>query len=126
MNVYEAAVKRRAIRRFKDKPVAYDILEKCVDAGRLAPCGRNHQVCEYIIIDDVTVLPEVFDNIGGSVKLSPDKGGSLPANRPKAYIIILINKALEGDPGRRRITLYDVGMAAENIMLVALEQGIGA
>jgi nitroreductase len=126
MDVYEAAVKRRAIRRFQDRPVSYDILEKCVDAGRLAPSGRNHQVCEYIVINDAQVLPGVFDYIGGSAKLPPEKGGPLPANTPKAYIIILINKDWEADASRRRITLYDVGMAAENIMLVALEQGIGA
>jgi nitroreductase len=125
MDVYEAAVKRRAIRRFQDRPVSDDILEKCVDAGRLAPSGRNHQVCEYIVINDARVLPGVFDNIGGSAKLPPEKGGPLPANTPKAYTIILINKDWEGDASRRRITLYDVGMVAENIMLVALEQGIG-
>lgn len=106
--------------------MSYDILEKCVDAGRLASSGRNQQVCEYIVINDAQVLPRVFDNIGGSAKLPPEKGGPLPANTPKAYIIILINKDWEADASRRRITLYDVGMAAENIMLVALEQGIGA
>lgn len=125
MNVYEAATKRRSIRRFKDKPVPYEILEKCVDAGRLAPCGRNHQVCEYIVINDVEVLLGIFENIGGSVKMSPEKGGPRPENTPKAYIIILINKAWEGDASRRRISLYDVGLAAENIILVAYEQGIG-
>jgi nitroreductase len=126
MNVYEAAIKRRSIRRFKDRPVPYEALEKCLDAGRLAPCGRNHQVCEYIVINDAGVLPGIFENIGGSVKLPPEKGGPRPANTPKAYIIVLINKAWEGDASRRRISLYDVGMAAENIILVALEQGLGA
>lgn len=125
MNVYEAAIKRRSIRRFKDKSVPYEILEKCVDAGRLAPCGRNHQVCEYIIINDAKVLPGIFENIGGSMKLPPEKGGPRPENTPKAYIIILINKEREGDASRRRISLYDVGLAAENIILVAYEQGIG-
>jgi nitroreductase len=125
MNVYEATVKRRSIRRFKNKAVPAEALEKCVDAARLAPSGRNQQVCEYIIINDARVLPGVFENIGGSVKLPPEKGGPRPENAPKAYTIILINKALEGDSSRRRITLYDVGMAAENIMLTALEQGIG-
>ncbi len=127
MEVYEAVVKRRAIRRFQDKPVPYEILEKCVDAGRLAPCGRNHQICEYIIVDDAKVLPEVFENIGGSARQPPEKGGPLPTRRPKAYIVILINKPLEDefDANRRRVTLYDVGLAAENIILVALEQGIG-
>ena len=125
MNVYEAAIKRRSIRRFKDKPVPYEVLEKCVDAGRLAPSGRNQQVCEYVVIDDPQLLPQIFDNIGGSVKLPPEKGGPRPENTPKAYTIILINKSKEGDANRRSITLYDIGMAAENIILTALEEGIG-
>ncbi len=125
MNVYEAAVKRRSIRRFKDRPVPYEVLEKCVDAGRLAPSGRNQQVCEFIIVDDKQILPEMFDNIGGSVKMPPEKGGPLPENTPKAYIVIVINKLLEADANRRRITLYDIGMAAENIILTALEEGLG-
>jgi nitroreductase len=126
MNVYEATVTRRSIRRFKDKPVPGEVLEKCVDAGRLAPSGRNHQVCEYIVVNDTQLLPEMFDCVGGGVKLPPEKGGPRPENTPKAYMIILINKSWEGDANRRKITLYDVGMAAENIILVALEEGIGA
>jgi nitroreductase len=126
MNVYEATTKRRSIRRFQDKPVPYEALERCVDAARLAPTGRNHQVCEYIIVDETAALADVFENIGGSVRSSPEKGGPRPDQKPHAYIIVLINKALEGDASRRRITGYDMGMAAENIILVALEQGIGA
>jgi nitroreductase len=126
MNVYEATIKRRSIRRFQDRPVPYEALEKCVDAARLAPSGRNHQACEYLIVDESAGLAAVFDSIGGSVKSSPEKGGPRPEQRPRAFIIVLINKALEGDASRRRITHYDIGMAAENIMLVALEQGIGA
>lgn len=126
MNVYEATTKRRSIRRFQDTKVPYAALEKCIEAARLAPCGRNSQVCEYLIVDDATGLAVVFDNIGGSVKLPPEKGGPRPDQQAKAYILVLINKALEGDASRRRITHLDIGMAAENIILVALEQGIGA
>ncbi len=125
MNVYEAATKRRSIRRFKDKPVPYEVLEKCVDAARLAPSGRNQQVCEYIVVDDPDLLPKMFGNIGGSVKLPPEKGGPRPENTPKAYTVILINKSREGDANRRTISLYDVAMAAENVILTALEEGIG-
>ena len=127
MNVYEAAVRRRSIRRFKDKPVPYNALERCVDAGRLAPSGRNCQVWEYIVVDDEKLLPKVFENIGGSATQPPAKGGPPPANRAKAYIIILINSVLEAEiGGNRRVTPYDVGMSAENMILVALEQGLGA
>lgn len=125
MNVYEAMTQRRSIRRFKDKPVPYEVLEKCVDAGRLAPSGRNQQVCEFIIVDDKEKLPEMFTNIGGLVKAPPEKGGPRPENTPKAYFVIVINKSLETDANRRHITLYDIGMAAENIILTALEEGLG-
>lgn len=125
MNVYEAILKRRSIRRFKDKAVPYEVLEKCIDAGRIAPSGRNEQLCEYIVINDAKVLPGIFENIGGLAKAPPDKGGPRPEQTPKAYTIVLINKKLEIDAKRRRVTLTDVGLAAENIILTALEQGIG-
>ena len=127
MKVYEAATKRRSVRRFKDKPVPFEMLEKCVEAARLAPSGRNNQVCEYIAINDPAILPGIFENIGGSIKLPPDKGGPrVPEQTARAYIIVLINKTFEGGENRRKISYYDVGMAAENIMLVALEQGLGS
>ncbi len=125
MKVYEAILKRRSIRRFKDKAVPDEVLERCIDAARVAPSGRNQQVCEYIVVNDAKVLPGVFENIGGSAKMPPEKGGPRPEQTPKAYTIVLINKANEGDANRRRVTLIDVGLAAENIILTALEQGIG-
>jgi nitroreductase len=125
MKVYEAIEKRRSIRRFKNKAVPYEALEKCIDAARLAPSGRNQQCCEYIVINDAKVLPGIFEHIGGSAKLPPDKGGPKPEQAPKAYTIVLINKTIESDINRRRVTLVDVGLAAENIMLEAVEQGLG-
>jgi nitroreductase len=126
MDVYKAAVSRRSIRWFKDRAVPYEALEKCINAARLAPSGLNRQLCEYVIIDDEQLLPEVFDCIT-RWSGQPKPKGTLLERTPKAYIIILINGALEAElGGDRTITLYDAGLAAENILLVALEQGIGA
>jgi len=120
MEVYEAVTKRRSIREFKDIAVPYDALEKCVNAARLAPSARNRQLCEYIIVDDESLLPEVFDTVRIWFGTPP------PGRRPKAYIITLVNGTLENELGGiRKTTIYDVGMAAENMVLVALEQGIG-
>lgn len=127
MDVYKAVLGRRSIRRFKEVAVPYEVLEKCIDAGRLAPCAQNRQLCEYIIIDDEQLLPQIFD---GGIKSwageARTKGDPLPEKLPKAYIIILINSTLEAEFGAPRSTTnYDVGLSAENIMLVALEQGVG-
>jgi nitroreductase len=127
MDVGEAIYRRRTIRRFQDRPVPFDVLEKCVDAGRLAPCGRNHQLCEYIIVDDKHLLPQMFDNVSvwGQLEAPNEKPDIKRA--PKGYIVILINNTLEAELGApRRITTMDVGFAAENIILRALEQGLGA
>ncbi len=126
MNVYDAAMKRRSIRRFQDKPVPYDVLERCVDAGRLAPSAMNRQLCEYIIVDDKNMLPKVAGSITRWGGQPLDKESPLRVNGPAAYIVTLINVILEAKTGNsRRVTLYDVGMSAENIMLVALEEGLG-
>jgi len=126
MDIYEAAISRRSVRRFKDVAVAYDALERCVNAGRLAPTGRNRQLCEYIIVDDEQLLPKVFDSLTMWAGQPRATGDPLPERLPKAYIITLINSKLEAElGGTRRVTSYDVGMAVENMILVALEQGIG-
>ena len=126
MDVYEAAIKRRSIRQFKDIAVPYEVLEKCVDAGRLAPNARNRQLCEYIIVDDEQLLPKVFGSLTMWAGQPRTKGDPLPEHPPKAYIITLINSTLEAEfDATRRTTTYDVGLSAENMILVALEQGIG-
>jgi len=126
MDVYEAVTRRRSIRRFKDVAVPYEVLEKCVDAGRLAPSARNRQLCEYIIVDDEKLLPKVFASLTMWAGQARTKEDPLPEHLPKAYIIILINSTLEAEFGAtRRVTTYDAGLSAENIILVSLEQGIG-
>jgi nitroreductase len=127
MNVYEAVTKRRSIRQFKDIPITYDVLVKCVNAARLAPTASNYQLCEYVIVDDEWLLPQVLDAINILSGVPKPKDGWSPGSRPKAYIITLVNTTLEVETGAARTnTNYDVGLAAENIVLVALEQGLGS
>ncbi len=126
MDVYHAVTSRRSIRRFQDRAVPYAVLEKCVNAARLAPSARNRQLCEYIIVDDDRLLPRVFDCITTWAG-QPKPKGATPAGAPKAYLVTLINTTREAEAGsRRQVTIYDVGMAAENMILVALEEGIGS
>ena len=127
MDVYEAVVKRRTIRQFKDIALPYETLEKCVNAARLAPSGKNLQLCEYVIIDDEQLLPQTFDSVTVWAGQARPTGGPPPRHRPKAYIVTLINTTLEAElGGNRKLTTYDASLANENMMLVALEQGIGA
>ena len=119
MNIYEMILKRRTIRRFQKKKVSYEVLEKCVNAARLAPSAANLQPCEYLIVDEEDLLDEVFGTLQWAGYISD---GSPPASqRPTAYIIVLINQEV-----KRKGFEHDVGMAVENIILTALEEGVGS
>ena len=120
MSVYEVIIKRRSIRRFKEIPIPRKILENCVDAARLVPSAANLQPLEYVIVDDDQMLPQVFSTLKWAAYISPE-GTPPEGKRPKAYITILKNRDI-GVPS----SVYDVGGAMENIILVALEKGIGS
>jgi nitroreductase len=125
MEVYDAVNKRHSIRIFKEEAVDYAILEKCVEAARLAPTAMNSQLCEYVIADDKKLAMEILDSValwGGVPK--PAEGWS-PEKKPVAYIVVLINLELEKERGCGRNNAFlDIGLAMENMALVALEQGV--
>lgn len=125
MDVYQATIERRSIRWFQHKPVPYDILERCADAARMAPNGHNHQIMEFLIIDDEKKLPDVQACFHPPRDAHDLRDMAPPDQRPKAYFIILINTVLEADTGAPRWAhMISVGMAAENAILVALENGV--
>lgn len=119
MSVYETILGRRTIRRFKNIEIPYEVLEKCVNAARLAPSARNLQPWEFIVVDREDLVPQVFSTLGWASYIEP-RGNPPPGEEPKAYIVILVNKNINSDWFQ-----YDVGMAVENIILTALEHGIG-
>jgi len=54
MDVYNAILKRRTIRRFQKKAIPFPVLEKCVNAARLSPTARNVQPLEFVAVNDTT------------------------------------------------------------------------
>jgi len=120
MSTYDLMIKRRTIRKFKQEQIPFEILEKCVNAARLAPSAANLQPLEFVIVDDPDVMKKIFPFFKWAGYIVP-KGNPKENERPVAYIAILADK--EKSP---RWYHYDVGLAAENIVLTALENGIGA
>lgn len=120
MNVYEAAIKRRTIRRFKQKTIPFETLKKIVNTGRLAPSSANLQPIEYVVIDKPDLVEEVFGTLKWAGYISPE-GNPPPGQRPVAYIIVLANKKKNSGSCER-----DAAAAIENMILVAMDEGIGS
>ena len=52
MDVYDAIRQRRSVRKFQDRSVDEDALTHVLDAGILAPSGRNTQEWKYVVVRD--------------------------------------------------------------------------
>lgn len=119
MSIYNTILKRRTIRRFQEKPVSFAVLKKCVNAARLSPTARNTQPLEFVAVNEKEQVARLNDAVhfGGVVK----EKGRVKGEGPKAFIVILANK----EKSDEKYVGMDVGIAAEAIVLTALEQGIG-
>ncbi len=118
-SIYEAILSRRTIRRFKQKPVDVKLLKKFVNAARVAPSAANLQPLEYFIISEKKLCARVFETLGWAGYIKP-KWTPDESERPTAYIVILVREDLN------KYYKWDVGLSAENILLVAEEENIGS
>jgi len=123
MNVYEAIEKRRSVRKFQQKPIPYPVLEKLLNASRLAPSGGNLQAWEFIIIDAPDLCAKVFPLTSWASYFGTE-GSPKEGERPVAYAVFLNNK-IRNKHIPLSIWLADISAAIENLILAAVEEGIG-
>ncbi len=111
--------KSRSYRRFhEDRRIARETLTGLVDTARFCPCSRNRQPLRYI----VTTSPEKTAKIRSYLSFAldlPAWGGPVEGEQPVAYITIVTEEKCTP------FTAYDIGIAAQTMMLAAAEQGIG-
>jgi len=116
--IYQKITSRRTIRKYTPKDVPKEVLLKCVDAARLSPSAANRQPLKYVIVNDPTLLRDVFKTLswaGYLPKYQPSE-----AEMPQAYIVILLDKNLRKEAG------HDAGIAAMSISMVAYDNGLGS
>ena len=118
MSIYKAITSRRTIRKFKQEKIDLKLLEKLVNAGRMAPSVANLQPLEYLIITDQALKEKIFANLAWAGYIKPE-GNPGKGEEPESYIIILVNNKISVSPDK------DIGASAENINLTAEEEGIG-
>jgi nitroreductase len=112
--VWQAVSRKRAIRRFDGRPLQPDHLERIVDAGRRAGSSKNQQRWAFVVVEDRATL------------------GRLAAVGPYAGHLAGAAAAIAQVTPSPRTTeaplsvMWDLGLAAENMMLVAWERGIGS
>jgi nitroreductase len=111
--------KNRSYRRFRQEiAVERDTLVQLVDLARIASSPHNLQPLKYILSCDAETNEKIFSTLSWAMYLK-DWVGPAPGERPPSYIIILGDKEIGSSFER------DAGIAAQTIMLGAVEMGYG-
>ena len=135
MNTYESILTRRSTRKYLNKPVSKELLEKIIETGRYAPSGGNSQSNHFIVIQNKQIIDrlvkmvekafskmEITENmyrsLQNSINLSKKGGYVFSYNAP--VLIIVANKR---DYGNNQA---DCAIALENMMLEANELDLGS
>jgi nitroreductase len=119
MTMSELIRKTRSYRRFKQDPVGMETLRELVDLARTSASGGNVQPLKYVLSADPETNAKVFPTTMWAGHLRPWPGPA-EGERPTAYIVILLDKEVSGNAG------CDHGIAAQSVVLGAMERGIGA
>lgn len=120
MDLEEIIFKRRTIRRFKQDPLSLDLIKKLIDFARVAPMARNIQALEFIIVHNSKIREKLFPLVNWARSLPEDQRTPEKGREPTGFIIILINTNI-----KNAYIDFDVGAAVENILLGAVNYGIG-
>lgn len=114
MDVWTAIRTKRMVREFRAAPLAPEQLERIVDAGRHAASSKNQQRWDFIAVEDPARLRALS-------RVGPYAGHVEGA----AAAIALITPD-PTRPGASTSLMWDLGLAAENMLLAAWEVGIGS
>ncbi len=125
MELQQAIVERRSIRRFTDYYVTDDEITMILEAARMAPSWANTQPWEFIVVRDKTVIEKITDTY------SPNNPARKCSMSCTALIVVCAKKNLSGCKEGKQVTclpnwyMFDVGMAVQNLCLKAHELGLG-
>ncbi len=117
--IRDLILQNRSRRRFhQEVAIEHETLRELVDLGRCSASGSNRQPLKYILSCDPKKNAQIFPNLGWAGALR-DWSGPSEGERPSAYIIILLDTEISKSTG------CDHGIAAQSILLGAVEKGMG-
>lgn len=117
--ISDLITKCRSYRRFyQDITISTSDLYEMIDNARLSASARNAQSLKYIIVNDIETNSRIFQYLAWAGYLK-DWAGPAEGERPSAYIIQLNDIEISTN------YFCDHGIAAQSILLTAVEKGFG-
>lgn len=117
--IKDLALKNRSYRKFhKDKKISISTLTEFVDIARVTPSSKNRQPLKYLLVTKDDDLDFVYGQLKWAWYLK-DWDGPAIDEQPPSYIIMCCDTDLNDK------AMIDVGIAAQTILLAAVEKKLG-
>ena len=117
--IRDLILKNRSYRRFhQEVAIELETLRELVDLARCSASAANRQPLKYILSCQPDKNALIFKRLSWAASLK-DWPGPAEGERPSAYIIVLGDKEVSQSFG------CDHGIAAQSILLGAVDRGLG-
>jgi nitroreductase len=113
-DTWDAIRTRRNVRRFDDRPIPPEDLDRIVAAAALAPSSMNEQRWSFVVCRDRDRLEEL-SRTGDYAGHVASAAAGIAFLTPRTDVVSV-----------RESIAFDLGQAVENAMLAAWELGIGS
>lgn len=115
MELFEAILGRRSIRKYQDRPINDNDLEKILNAARWAPNGGNYNSWRFVVVTSSAQNKQLLHFCPGIIQV------------PAATIVICTASEQKFIKEKSRLWLMaDCAIAAQNICLAAYSLNIGS
>jgi len=125
MEILQSIQKRRSVRKYSEQPVEQEKIERCLEAGRLAPSACNAQPWTFVVVNQ----PGLKDQVARTARAQTLNMNKFADQAPVIIAIVEepanITSTLGSKIKRKHYPLIDIGIAAENICLQATQEGLG-
>lgn len=114
MEIMEIIKERKSVRKYLDKPIEKEKLDKVLEAGRLAPSARNQQEWKFVVVTDEELRLQMVEACVNQ---------KFVAEAPALLVICATSERNMrcGQPART----IDCSIALSFMMLQAVELGLG-
>lgn len=114
MDVWTAIRTKRMIRSFESRSLDPEHLTRIVDAGRHAGSSKNQQHWDFVVVEDRASLRRLSEV------------GPYAEHLAGAAAAVALVTPDPKRPGASLSLVWDLGLAAQNMMLAAWELGVGS
>lgn len=117
MDIYDVIRTRRSVRKYRSDPIPQEVLERVLDAARIAPSGSNRQPARFIVVTSADIKQKL-------VPMCHDQ--AFIATAP--VLICAVGRDIKYNRGEWMgdyAMIVDVAIAVDHLTLAARAEGLG-